>query len=169
VNWPHLHLMSNHLPVILSVVAAGAAIVALIARRRAVWMYAAISLTLAGLFVGPIFIAGKQAGIAVERMASPPQRVIDAHAETAEMALIVLLVAGVVGGIGWWRLAVSREREIPPMWLRALLVIAALAGAGVVGYTSLLGGMIYHGPAGNSRPTAWDSLPPAVRSAATPR
>jgi uncharacterized membrane protein len=53
--------MINHFPVILSVVGAVAAILGSLTRRRMVWTFAAICLTLAGTIIGPVFISGKQA------------------------------------------------------------------------------------------------------------
>src|SRR4029079_14574438 len=40
LTWPNIHLYINHFPVILSVLGLGAAIAALIFRRRGLWLYA---------------------------------------------------------------------------------------------------------------------------------
>ena len=158
MNWPHVHLIINHFPIILSVVAAGAAILGLIVRRRIIWIFAAICLTLAGAAVGPVFLSGKQAADVIEDLPHPPRKVIDAHEESAEVTLFVVLGAGVVGAIAWWQLARRAGTEEPRSWIRTAVTLAALAAAGATGYTALLGGMIYHGAAGNARPAAWDSV-----------
>lgn len=158
MNWPHAHLMINHFPVILSVVSAGAAILGLLTRRRIVWTFAAICLTLSGAAVGPVFISGKQAARVIADLPNPPRKVIHAHEESSEVTLFILLGAGVVGAIAWWRMAKRADTNEPARWLRASLTVAALAAAGSSGYAALLGGMIYHGPGGNARPAAWDSL-----------
>jgi hypothetical protein len=150
--------MINHFPVILSVVSAGAAILGLIARRRIVWTFAAICLTVAGVAVGPVFLSGKEAADVIEDLPHPPRKVIDAHEESSEVALFVVLGAGVVGAIAWWQLARRADTEEPRSWIRAAVTVAALAAAGATGYTALLGGMIYHGAAGKARPAAWDSV-----------
>ena len=138
-------------------VAAGAAILGLIVRRRIIWIFAAICLTLAGAAVGPVFLSGKQAADVIEDLPHPPRKVIDAHEESAEVSLFVVLGAG-RGSDCLVALARRAGTEEPRSWIRAAVTLAALAAAGATGYTALLGGMIYHGPAGNARPAAWDSV-----------
>ena len=51
MNWPYVHTLINHFPIILSVVGTGVVLLALIVRRRGLWLYALATLTLAGLSV----------------------------------------------------------------------------------------------------------------------
>src|ERR1700722_15710705 len=53
-----LHLVLNPFPVILSVMALLASLVAVAKQSRAAWLYAAASLTIAGLFSYPTFLTG---------------------------------------------------------------------------------------------------------------
>lgn len=157
MNWPHVHLVINHFPVILTVVAVGAVILGLIMRRTMIWIFAAVCLTLGGVSVGPVFISGKQASEVIEELPNPPREVIHEHEESSEVALFVVLGAGVIGAIAWWQLARAKA-EPPRRWVRGAVTIAALAAAGTSGYAALQGGMIYHGASGNARPAAWDSV-----------
>lgn len=158
MNWPHVHLMINHFPVILGVVAAFLSIVSLFVPRRITWIFAAVILTMAGAAVGPAFLSGDEAADALRDQARQARAAIHAHDEAAGITLWVLLAGGIIGAIAWWRLVKARDGEVVPTWIRSLVTVAAVAGAVSAGYTALLGGRIYHGPSGNSRPAAWDSL-----------
>jgi uncharacterized membrane protein len=159
MNWPHLHLMVNHFPVILAVVAAAASLLGVVVRRRGVWVFAAVCLTLAGASAVPAFLSGHEAADAIEDMPRPPKQVIHAHEEAGETAAFILIGAGLVAAFVWWRLSKARAEEVTPRaWMRGAVLVAALAGAGAAGYAALLGGRIYHGRNGNARPAAWDSV-----------
>src|SRR5690242_16627936 len=47
MNWPYVHTLINHFPIILVVMGAAAAVTALVLRRRGIWLYSVASLTLA--------------------------------------------------------------------------------------------------------------------------
>ncbi|MEO7086358.1 MAG: hypothetical protein ABI442_14955, partial [Gemmatimonadaceae bacterium] len=65
MNWPYLHTIVNHFPIILSVVGTSVLILALITGRRGIWLYALATLTLAGLSVYPAFYTGNAAAHAL--------------------------------------------------------------------------------------------------------
>ncbi len=60
------------------------------------------------------------------------------------VALWVLLAMGAVGTYSWWRMVRGSDGQAGPVWLRALLLTASLAGAGTVGFAALKGGEIVH-------------------------
>jgi hypothetical protein len=64
----YLHLVVNHLPVVLSVVGAAAAIVALLVRRRGVWLYSVASMTIAGVVAAAVWwsLARRKDGAVLE-------------------------------------------------------------------------------------------------------
>jgi len=165
MDWPYLHTVVNHFPIILTVVGAAVAVFALITRKRGAWLYAVVSLTFAGLAAYPAFFSGQQAEEGMEHKWFVVKSMIDAHEESAEAALSLLLVAGVISAYAWWRM-MRRERDgLPPRWLRVLVVVSALASFGGVGYAGYEGGKIVHespklmqstGP-GAASPAAGDS------------
>lgn len=145
MDWPHLHLMVNHFPIVLTLTGLVVALAALVARRRVLWVYALATLTAAGLFAIPAFLSGSQAGDVVERRPGVSEAAVDAHEEAAEAALWVVLAMGAVSAFAWWRLTRRDAPVLPAPALRALVLAAALAGGGTVGYAALLGGRISHG------------------------
>lgn len=132
MNWPYLHTLINHFPSILIVMAATAAVVALLSRRRSIWLYALATLTFAGLSIFPAFFSG------------------DGHEEASELALWIVLI----GGYAWWR-QVRRDRDtLLPRWLQLVVVVAGVAGVGTVAVAAYEGGKIVHdSPKLRSAPT----------------
>ena len=63
----YLHILINHFPIILSLIGAAAAIVFLFRPRRALWLYAVASLTLAGLAAYPTKFTGGLAEESIEK------------------------------------------------------------------------------------------------------
>lgn len=144
MNWPYLHTLINHFPIILIVMAATAAVAALISGRRGIWLYALPTLTFAGLSVFPAFFTGDKASDVMRDKWYVQPETIHEHEEAAELALWVVLIAGAIGAYGWWRQA-RRDRDVLlPRWLRLIVVVASLAGAGTVAYAAYDGGKIVH-------------------------
>lgn len=166
-TWPYVHLLVNHFPVVLSVVGLGAAVLALIVGRRGIWLYTMGTLTLAGLSVYPVRFTGVRADQALNDPWYIVKGAIDAHDNASLYAMYCLLIVGAISAYGWWR-AVKRPEEPIPGWLRALVLIGSLAGAGTVAYTAYLGGRIVHDAPILQLPTAPANLPPGVATPPQP-
>lgn len=154
LDWPYAHLLVNHFSVILTYVGLGAALLAVVRGRRALWLYSVATLTLAGLAAYPAVFTGEQAAPVIERQWYIDEAAVDEHESAAELAQWILLAMGAVSAFGWWRLvradgrtestgsdAVSREL---PAALRGAVVVAAFAGAAAVAFASYEGGFIVH-------------------------
>lgn len=157
LSWPYLHLVVNHIPIVLTGLGAVVAIAALIMRRRAVWLYAVATLTFAGLSAYPVKFSGEKAEDIMEDVWYADEEAIKDHEEAGERAMWTLLFTGAVSAFAWWRLVrggpasgiatrepVSATTVTLPLGLRLLVVAAALAGLGTVGYAALEGGQIVH-------------------------
>lgn len=153
MNDAYLHLLINHIPVILAPLGALAAILALVKRNRTVWLYAVATLTLAGAAVYPVKFTGERAEKVVERaIPTVSKDAIHDHEEAGDTATWILLATGAISAWAWWRLA--RGGTTLPTWLAAAVVIGALASAGAVSYASYEGGLIVHTEAHNPVPPA---------------
>lgn len=161
LTWPYAHLLINHFPVVLSVVGLVVALGALATSRRTLWLYAMGTLTAAGLIVYPVHFSGDEAKDALHDAWYIKRGVIDAHDNAAGIAMAIILIAGAVSAYGWWR-ALKRQDEIIPGWVRALVVIGALAGFGSVSYAAFLGGKIIHEAPILGLPQAPAGLPPGI-------
>ena len=144
VNWPYVHTLINHFPIILMVVGTGVLLVALIVRRRGLWLYALATLTLAGVSVYPAYFTGDQAADAVRNTWYIVRSMVEEHDAAAGFALASVLLAGAASGYTWWRMLRREVTTLPPVWLRTVVAVIAVWALSVVARTAYLGGRIVH-------------------------
>jgi hypothetical protein len=111
--------------------------------------------------VYPVHFTGDQADHALRDPWYIKRGVIDTHDDAAGIAMVIILIAGAVGAYGWWR-ALKRRDEIIPGWIRAGVLVGALAGFGSVAYAAYLGGKIIHDAPVLGLPTAPAGLPAGI-------
>ena len=143
LSWPYTHLLINHFPVVLSISALAVSILALLLARRGLWLTAMGALTAAGASIYPVFFTGNKADHALNDPWYIHPGTIEAHDQFATIALWVILIAGAFAAYSWWR-SLKRPADLIPGWMRAGVFVGALAAAGIVAYTSFLGGQIIH-------------------------
>lgn len=144
MNWPYLHLLINHFPIILSSVGTAALVLALVVKHRGVWLFALAMLTLAGLAIYPTFYTGDEAGHAVRDTWYVVHEMVEEHEASADFALPAVLVMGAVSAYAWWRMLRREVTGLPPVWLRAVVAVLAVFALSVVVRTAYLGGQIVH-------------------------
>lgn len=155
MNWPYIHLLINHFPVILSVLGTAALFFALIVRRRVVWLYALATLTLAGLSVYPAFFTGDKAADAQRTTWYIVRSMVEEHDQAADFALVSLLIMGAASAYTWWRMLRREPNGLPPTWLRTVVTVISVWALSVVVRTAYLGGQIVHeSPKLKSAPSA---------------
>ena len=143
ISWPYVHLLINHFPVVLSVAALGVAMLALLLNRRALWLTAMAALTAAGVFIYPVHFSGNEADHALKDPWYVHPGTIEAHDKAAGFAMWVILVVGAFAAYSWWR-SLRRPAEVIPAWMRAGVLVGALAAVSIVARTAYLGGKIIH-------------------------
>lgn len=141
MNWPYLHLVSTHFPIVLTVVGAVAALLSVAIRYRGAWLFTFAVLTLAGATAVPVFLSGNQAEEVVENRAAVVRQALETHEEGGEAAVWIFGAMGLLAAAAWWK---TRRERLAPAWLRGIVVLAALAGAAAAGYTGWSGGKISH-------------------------
>ncbi len=142
--WIDLHLMINHFPIILTLVGTGACLIGAARRMRAIWLYGALTLALAGAAAIPAWISGNQAHVPLENSLGVPEGTVEPHEQLSEAAMWILIPMGVLGAFAWWRGGQEDRRGPTPEWVKPALLIAAVSGSAIIGYTALLGGRIMH-------------------------
>ena len=137
-----LHLMINHVPVILSLLGATTALVAIITKRRAVLLFTLATLTVAGASSYPAFWSGGQANEQVEERWYVDRAQVHEHEEAAQAAMWMMIVTGVVSGLAWW-MTLRTVREIrPTAGLLTVVLVLSLFSAAAMAKTSWEGGFI---------------------------
>ncbi len=163
MSWPYMHLLINHFPVVLSIAALAVVILALVLGRRGLWLTAMGALTAAGLFIYPVHLTGSKADEALNDPWYIHAETIDTHKDAAGIAMTVILIAGAFAAYSWWR-SLKRPTDIIPGWMRAGVVVGALAAVGTVTYTAYLGGKIIHDAPILQLKQAPPGLPPGIAS-----
>jgi uncharacterized membrane protein len=170
MDWAHIHILINHFPVVLVTTGALATILAVVLQRRGVWLYATVSLTLAGITVIPTYFTGQPADHALNDPWYVAKGAIDTHEQAAKISAILTVLAALVAVVAWRRL-VRYPRELRmPRGLRTAIVVTSVAAATGIGYTSWLGGRIVHDAPGlkGPRPASAPASAPATVTPVTP-
>lgn len=137
----HLHLVLNHLPII--VTGLGLLLIALAAWRRDDYL-ARVALA---FFVGgavsalPTYLTGEGAEDAVKRLPGVTDALVEQH---SELALIAAIGVGVFGVFALWALWWYRRPAALPTRVVGATLAGALIGSALMAYTGLLGGQIRH-------------------------
>ena len=143
MNWAHVHLILNHVPVLGSVfclllVAVGWAMADLNVKRVALAMT-----LLTGLAALPVYFTGEPAEHVVEGLPGVNERAIHEHEEFSTYALVAALVTGAAAGVALaftWR---DRDGRVP-RWASPAILALLLVTTGLMGWTAYLGGRIHH-------------------------
>lgn len=152
MNWAHLHLALNHVPVV------GLPIVLLllawaILRRSAELLKAAFGLIiLLALVTVIVQVTGEPAEELVEGLPGVVESMVETHEESALLGTIGMVVVGVIALLGLWRLGTGK---ILPQWYSPVVLIAGLTVTGLMVWIANLGGQIRHS---EIRPTTGASV-----------
>ena len=141
MNWAHVHLMINHFPVIGVLGALLVFSYGLVRKSDEVKLLGLGLFVLIALITIPVFLTGDAAEKVVKDLPGVTEAFIGAHEEMALLALALIELLGVVALGG---LFLFRKSGSLPQWYRTLVLVIALAAAGVVGLTANLGGQIRH-------------------------
>lgn len=167
MDWPYIHLIVSHFPIVLGVVGAGAALAAILLRRDAAWRFAIVLVLLAGLTSPAAYFSGREAEETVEEEWYVAEQQVEEHEEAGLVAFIALLAAAAVAGLAWWT---------PRSGFRGAFVALALASALLTGKAALEGGKIVHeapglesGPSLRREPTEADDERPSAEASAEDR
>jgi len=141
VNWAHLHLILNHVPVVGVAIALGLLAAAAFRRggeleQAALWVLVAIALVSL-----PAYLTGEPAEDVVSGRPGVSGETIEEHEEAASPAFATSLAMGVIASAALW---VRRKKGTIPAWLFGALLIWTLAVALLMARAANLGGQIRH-------------------------
>ena len=144
MNWAHLHLMLNHLPVLGTLFGLVLLAWALSRRNETLQRAALATFVLTALTAIPVFLTGEPSEEIIEHMTGTAQQAIESHEEAAVIALIAIEA---LGAMALAVLLLFRRRILPRPLLGGALVFA-IATAGWMAQTANLGGRIRHAELG---------------------
>jgi uncharacterized membrane protein len=141
MNWPHIHLIINHFPVIGFIFGLLFVLYAMLRKSEELKKTSLGFFVLVALITVPVYFTGDQAGDVMERLPDVSKSLVEQHEEAASVALTGAVILGIVaaGGLFFFRRAAAI-----PRWLMMLALILTIAVNGLVAYTANLGGQIRH-------------------------
>lgn len=141
MNYAHLHLILNHLPVIGSGFVFVLLLVAVFRKSEELKRVALGFLILVALTSIPVYLTGEPAEEVVEHLAGISEAALERHEEAAQFSFSALLGLGVLALV---TLVVAKRRgETSPLLLKLTLLISVIVMA-LLGWTANLGGEIRH-------------------------
>jgi hypothetical protein len=160
VNFPHLHLLVNHVPILGAVFAL---LLVLWAMRRGSRELTRLSLWVAlaaGLSAWPAYFTGDEAHEQVEDYPGFDHDTTHEHEEAAELALVVMLVTAGASAVA---LFLGRGGRTEPGWARGAVLLGLVASTATVVRAAWEGGEIRHEEAHGSL-----FAPPVIPPGAAP-
>jgi uncharacterized membrane protein len=141
MNWPHIHLMLNHVPVLGTLFGLALLAWGLWRRNDSLQRAALFTFVAVAVVAIPVYLTGEPAEDAVENLVGTAESAIEAHEAAALLSFIAMEI---LGALALGALALSRTRFNPALVVRGALAIALLTG-GLMAWTANLGGRIRHG------------------------
>lgn len=140
MNWPHVHLLLNHVPVMgipfgFLLLAVALARKSLELTKASLGVFAVVALVTI-----PVYLAGEPTEEVVEHLPGISESFIEEHEESALLSLVAIEILGVLAVAG---LVLFRGSSIPTWFVTTSLVLSLLAAVSV-GWTANLGREIHH-------------------------
>jgi uncharacterized membrane protein len=137
MNWAHVHLVINHLPVILAPVAAVVLGAGLVRKSGDLIRAGLVIMTFAAVTGGGAYFTGEPAEDVVEHLPAVSDSMIDEHEDAALFGVVFTAVGGLLA------VAALASKRAPAWLVPATLAVAVLATV-ILARTAYLGGQISH-------------------------
>ena len=141
MNWAHVHLMLNHIPLIGIGFVILLFIIALIRKNNELINVSLIFVVIVALWAIPAYLTGEPAEEIVENLPGISENLIKSHQESAETAFIFSLIVGALALITLFLRRFSQELGNR---LNILVLIGLIITGGLIAWTANLGGKINH-------------------------
>lgn len=151
MNWAHMHLMLNHVPVLGTVFGLVLLAWATIRRSDAVHRVALGTLVGVAILALPAYFTGEPAEEVAERAAGVAKAAIESHEAAAAIALVGVEIVGLLALAGLYR---ARRGATPSVALARAVLVAAVITGGLMAWTANLGGQIQHAEIRSGAPAA---------------
>lgn len=139
MNWAHLHLLLNHIPVLGTLFGLALLVWGAFRHNDSIQRAALGAFVIVALVAIPVFLTGEPSEEAVEHLAGTAAGAIETHQDAAVLSLIAVEALGLIGLVG----LVIRRTHFTRLLTQTALVFAIIT-AGLMARTANLGGKIRH-------------------------
>ncbi len=140
MNFAHLHLILNHIPVVGIPFLTLFLIFAFIKKNEQMKKFSLVLLCLIGLVILPVFFTGEPAEDLIEDFPGVTEEIILPHEEMGEKSLVICLVASV---LALSSLVIIKNEKLNHQLVMVTIGLAVLSSMSLL-YTANLGGQIRH-------------------------
>ncbi|HAW21450.1 hypothetical protein N8004_01125 [Salibacteraceae bacterium] len=137
----HIHLLTNHIPILGSIFGIFLLIIGLALKNRTIEMTALATLIAVTIFTFPAYLSGDEAEHAVEHLAGASEWELEEHEEHAELSLWLMIITGIFSLAA---ILSYRFMESFTKWLRIGTVFIGLFAFVSMIPLALHGGKIMH-------------------------
>ena len=141
MNWAHIHLILNHIPLIGVGFTILLFIIALIRNSKELTNVSLLFTIIVALWAIPAYLTGEPAEEIVEDLPGISENLIEEHEESAEKAFVILEI---VGALALITLILKMYSQKLGRWLIYITLIGLIVGGGMISWTANLGGRINH-------------------------
>jgi hypothetical protein len=140
MNFAHVHLLLNHIPVIAIPIGLLFLVHSLWKANTSAVRFSYLFLFLSSLTVIAVYLTGEPAEKMIEHLPAVTEAVISPHEDAALIAVITTLLMGCLSFVA----LILRGDEAKNKYIRNVVIVAALASTATLSYTALLGGKVRH-------------------------
>jgi uncharacterized membrane protein len=141
MDFPHLHLLLNHIPIVGTIVGVGLFLVSFFVKTDDVRRSALVVLVVMALLTIPAFMTGVGAQEKMVADASVSNALIQRHEGAAELAVWFMEITGALAVVALWQ---SVRRASPARWNTSAILFFSLVTVGLMARTGNTGGEIRH-------------------------
>ena len=143
MNFPHLHLLLNHFPIIGTMVGLGLFLISLLGKNEDLRRASLIIFAAMALLAIPTFFSGTGAQGAIKKLPGVSETLIERHQGAAMLALLFMEITGALSLVGLWK---SQGTPRPAHWNWTLSAVLLFSIVTVVLMTRVgtTGGDIRH-------------------------
>ena len=139
MNWAHVHLMLNHLPLHGAIAGTVLLGLSIAMKRQAVARAGFVVIVVTAILAGAVYWTGEPTEELVESLPGVSESFIERH---EEMALVAAIAAAAVGLFALYGLVALRRGGAP--LIVGIAFLLSLLPFGAMAYTAYLGGQIRH-------------------------
>jgi uncharacterized membrane protein len=150
MNFPHLHLLLNHFPIIGTIVALGLFLISMIGKNEDLRRASLIIFAAMALLAIPTFFSGTGAQGAIKKLPGVSEALIERHQGAAMLAMFFMEITGAFSLAGLWKSQGAPSRAGWNWSLSAVLLFSIIT-VGLMARVGTTGGDIRHPEIGNGQ------------------
>ncbi len=143
MNFPDLHLLLNHFPIIGTIVGLGLFLISLVGKNADLRRAGLIIFSAMALLAIPVFFSGTGAQGAIKKLPGVSEALIERHQGAAMLALLFMEITGALSLTGLWKLH-GTSRQARWNWNMSAVLFFSIVTVGLMARVGNTGGDIRH-------------------------